>query len=128
MRNIRTQIWQSAIDLLSFATLRKLHGLDWNSDHLLSLAGIYQPKKELSQSAVPLALTQYLNDHPEVKRIVLRLDNDRAGHMAAKAIMAVLPENYTAAARFPPRGKDYNDYLCSCLGLRQTRYPRAAER
>ncbi|MCD8054686.1 MAG: DUF3991 and toprim domain-containing protein [Lachnospiraceae bacterium] len=110
-------LFESAIDLLSFATLRKLHGLNWSSDHLLSLAGIYQPKKELSQSAVPLALTQYFNDHPEVKRIVLRLDNDRAGRMAAKAIMAVLPENYTLAARFPPKGKDYNDYLCQCLGL-----------
>lgn len=49
---------------------------------------------------------------------MLRLDNDRAGRMAAKALMTVLPKSYTIDARFPPRGKDYNDYLCSCLGLK----------
>lgn len=111
-------LFESAIDLLSFATLRKMNGIDWKRDHLLSLAGVYQPREKIEESAVPLALTQYLKDHPEIKTIILRLDNDRAGHMAAKALMTVLPKNYTIAVRFPPRGKDYNDYLCSCLGMK----------
>lgn len=98
-------LFDSAIDLLSYATLRKVHGLDWKKDHLLSLAGVYQPKKEMEKSAVPLALTQYLADHPEIQYILLRLDNDYAGRMAAKALMTVLPENYTVDARFPPQGK-----------------------
>ena len=58
-------------------------------DHLLSLAGVYQPREKIEESAVPLALTQYLRDHPEIKTIILRLDNDRAGRLAAKALMAV---------------------------------------
>lgn len=111
-------LFESPIDLLSFATLRKMNGIDWKRDHLLSLAGVYQPREKIEESAVPLALTQYLKDHPEVKAIMLRLDNDRAGCMAAKALMTVLPKDYTTDARFPPRGKDYNDYLCSCLGLK----------
>ena len=109
-------LFESAIDLLSFATIRKLNGMDWRKDHLLSLAGVYQPREKIEESAVPLALTQYLRDHPEIKTIILRLDNDRAGRMAAKALMTVLPKDYAVVARSPPRGKDYNDYLCSCLG------------
>lgn len=114
-------LFESAIDLLSFATIRKLNGMDWRKDHLLSLAGVYQPRERIEESAVPLALTQYLRDHPEVKTIVLRLDNDRAGRMAARALMTVLPKDYSTAARFPPKGKDYNDYLCACLGLAVTK-------
>lgn len=110
-------LFESAIDLLSFATIRKMNGINWRKDHLLSLAGVYQPKKETEQSSVPLALTQYLSDHPEIKTIVLRLDNDYAGRMAAKALMTVLPKEYTVSAQFPPKGKDYNDYLCRTLRL-----------
>lgn len=110
-------LFESAIDLLSFATLRKMNGIDWKKDHLLSLAGVYQPREKIEESAVPLALTQYLEDHPEIRAIMLRLDNDRAGRMAAKALMTVLPKNHTIDARFPPRGKDYNDYLCICRGI-----------
>ena len=110
-------LFESAIDLLSFATLQKLSGDDWQREHLLSLAGVYQPREKIEESAVPLALTQYLKDHPEVKMIMLRLDNDYAGRMAAKALMAVLTKDYTVAVRLPPRGKDYNDYLCFGLGI-----------
>ena len=88
-------LFESAIDLLSFATIRKLNGMDWRKDHLLSLAGVYQPREKIEESAVPLALSQYLRDHPEIKTIILRLDNDRAGRMAAKALMTVLPKDYT---------------------------------
>lgn len=115
------QLFESTIDLLSFATIRKRNGIDWRRDHLLSLAGVYQPRERIEESAIPLALTQYLSDHPEIRCIVLRLDNDRAGRMAAKALMTVLPKNYAVSARFPPWGKDYNDYLCHCLGLPVTK-------
>lgn len=110
-------LFESAIDLLSFATLQKLYGRDWKQDHLLSLAGVYQPKKG-GGGVLPLALTQYLQDHTEIQQIVLRLDNDYAGRMATQSIMALLPNKYTTAARFPPKEKDYNDYLCSLVGRR----------
>lgn len=125
----RLHIFESAIDLLSFATIRKRNGINWQKDHLLSLAGVYQPREKLEDSAVPLALSQYLQDHPEIKTIILRLDNDRAGRTAAKALTTVLPKTYTTDVRFPPRGKDYNDYLCMALGIPITqRKSKALER
>ena len=108
-------VFESAIDLLSFATLRKLYGMAWKKDHLLSLAGVYKPKTDSKENALPLALRQYLADYPQVKRIVLCLDNDEAGRTAVRALIAALPGKYTTLARLPPKGKDYNDYLCLCL-------------
>ena len=114
-------LFESAIDLLSYATICKMKGMDWRKEHLLSLAGVYQPREKMEESAVPLALSQYLGDHPEIKTIILRLDNDRAGRLAAKALMAVLPKNFAIEARFPPTGKDYNDFLCTHMGIPITR-------
>ena len=122
-------LFESAIDLLSFASICKLNGTDWRKDHLLSLAGVYQPREKIEESSVPLALSQYLQDHPEIKAIILRLDNDQAGRMASKALMSVLPKKYTADVQFPPQGKDYNDYLCMHMGLPITRTkPKNQER
>lgn len=114
-------LFESAIDLLSYATICKMKGMDWRKEHLLSLAGVYQPREKMEESAVPLALSQYLGDHPEIKTIILRLDNDRAGRLAAKALMAVLPKNFAIEARFPPTGKDYNDFLCTHMEIPITR-------
>lgn len=114
-------LFESAIDLLSYATLRKLHGMEWKAEHLLSLAGVYQPKKD-GGGVLPMALTQYLKDYPEIRQVVLRLDNDHAGRMAAGFIGELLSKEYITAAKFPPRGKDYNDYLCSLVGRPMTKH------
>ena len=87
-------LFESAIDLLSYATLLKLDGKEWRREHLLSLAGVYQPAKEIEKSKVPAALARTLKMHPEVKTIVLHLDNDRIGRLATKAISTVLPKQY----------------------------------
>ena len=105
-------LFESAIDLLSYATLLKMEGQHWKNDHLLSLAGIYQPKQDGSPGKLPLALTQYLQDYPEIRQIILRLDNDFAGRRAASMIKALLSGQYSVHSIFPPRGKDYNDFLC----------------
>lgn len=109
-------LFESAIDLLSYATLRKQEGMDWQTDHMVSLAGVYRPRAELRESSMPMALTQYLKDHPGIKKIVLRLDNDYAGRMAAQALMAMLSDQYEMVNQPPPQGKDYNDFLCMQLG------------
>ena len=62
-------LFESAIDLLSYATLQKLEGRDWRAEHLLSLAGIYQPAKEIEKSKVPAALTRFLKEHPEIDEV-----------------------------------------------------------
>lgn len=114
-------LFESAIDLLSYATLLKMEGQDWRKNHLLSLAGVYQPAKDIEKSKVPAALTRYLKEYPEVQDIVLHLDNDTAGRLAARAIQTVIPEGYRTLDRPPQQGKDYNDCLCIQLGIKQTK-------
>jgi len=58
-----------------------------------------------------MALSQYLSEHPEVRKISLMLDNDEAGRMAADKIMESLDRCYEAEAVFPVHGKDFNDEL-----------------
>lgn len=121
-------LFESAIDLLSYATLKKMDGQVWRAEHLLSLAGVYQPAKEIEKSKVPAALTWFLREHPEVKNVAFHLDNDRAGRLATLAIRTVLPEKYHTEDKPPPRGNDYNDTLCIRLGLRQTKRAKKSER
>ena len=117
VENPAVHLCESAIDVMSYATLCKLDGIDWRRHNLLSLAGIYQPKKVLAESKLPVALTRFLEDHPSVKTIYLHLDNDGPGRLATKAIMTVIPKEYEVKNRPPPTGKDVNDTLCHRLGI-----------
>lgn len=116
-------LFESAIDLLSFGTLLKMEGIDWRRGNLLSLAGVYKPRSRVEDSALPAALKQYLSDNPHIRKVVLRLDNDIAGRLAAHTIQTLLAKQYglTSAIRLPPQGKDYNDYLCIRCGLAITK-------
>ncbi len=119
-------LFESAIDLLSYATLMKMSGKDYSMENLISLAGVYQPQKDISKSKVPAALTMFLEDNPQVKNVLLHLDNDYAGRMATKAIMTVLPKEYTAIDRHPSGCKDVNAFLCRKLGLPEHTSPKNA--
>ena len=110
-------LFESAIDLLSYATLVKLNGGKWQREHLVSLAGVYRPKENLQESSMPLALKRYLSEYSEIRYITLRLDNDATGGRAAKALVSMLSDQYEVSVQPPPYGKDYNDYLCIRLGL-----------
>ena len=101
-------IFESAIDLMSFASLRILWGQDWKQDAMLSLAGVFQTKRE---KVVPVALEQFLKDHPQIHTLRLHLDNDEVGRNAAKGIVEGLADRYKVFDDPPPRGKDVNDYL-----------------
>ena len=111
-------LFESAIDLLSYATLLKLNDKEWYNTHLLSLAGVYQPATKIEDSKLPLALNYYLNQHPNIKKIYLHLDNDRAGRLATLALKEVLPKQYEVIDNPPPSGKDVNDFLCEKLGIK----------
>ncbi len=115
--NPAVHLCECAIDVMSYASLCRLNGIDWKQHNLLSLAGIYQPKKRIAESKLPVALTRFLEDHPHVKTVYLHLDNDGPGRMAAEAIQTVIPREYEVRDCPPPRGKDVNDYLCHRLGL-----------
>jgi len=117
----KIHLFESAIDLLSYATIKKYEGCDWREEHLLSLAGVYQPAKQIEQSKIPAALSRYLKENPEIKEIIFHLDNDKAGRLATKAIETVLPVHYQIRDEPPGKGKDYNDFLCILLGIPVTK-------
>lgn len=104
-------LFESAIDCLSYVELQSKQKGRWMPENYLSLSGIYQPKKELSKTHLPIALMQFLQDNPRIDCVALCLDNDEAGMAASIAISALLPERYTAKLLLPEKGKDYNHQL-----------------
>ena len=100
-------LFESAIDLLSYATINS----NYYTENLLSLAGIYRPQNNIEDSKLPLVLNYYLNQHPDVKKIYLHLDNDSAGRGASNALLLLLKKQYEVIDDPPKFGKDYNDYL-----------------
>ena len=110
-------LFEAAIDVLSYATYLKCEGKDYKAANLLSLSGVYQPKKELAESRIPIALTTFLNAHPQIKTICLHLDNDKAGRLCTAALKELLQKDYKIVDAPPPVGKDVNDFLMSYLGI-----------
>ncbi|MCC8073951.1 MAG: DUF3991 and toprim domain-containing protein [Clostridiales bacterium] len=110
-------LFECAIDLLSYATLAKINGENWQELNLLSLSGVYSPAKEIEKSKVPIALDKYLSTNKKVKRIYLHFDNDYAGRRAALALKTILPKKYEVIDDPPKAGKDFNDFLCIKMGI-----------
>jgi len=106
-------LFESAIDLLSYATYLKLRGIDYKAENLLSLSGVYQPSKDAPKSEIPIALYTYLKENPQIKIIILHLDNDKIGRIATQTIMDLLQNDYEIVDDPPPTGKDCNDFLLS---------------
>lgn len=104
-------IFESAIDLLSYATLLKMSNIQWNSENLLSLAGIYRPAKIRNESKIPIGLNYYLNQNPHIKKLVLHLDNDYPGRNSSSILKEKLESRYKVIDDPPKRGKDFNDFL-----------------
>lgn len=98
-------IFEGAIDALSYATLFKLYGQNWEDKTLISLAGVYQPAKIIEESKVPVAISNYLERHPEVTKIYLCLDNDEAGRNATNALKTVMSDKYEIIDRPPKKRK-----------------------
>ncbi|MBQ6944668.1 MAG: DUF3991 and TOPRIM domain-containing protein [Ruminococcus sp.] len=115
--NDTVHLFEAAIDLLSYATYLKCEGKDYGKENLLSLSGVYQPKKELSESKVPIALSTYLKENPKIKTVVLHLDNDKTGRLCTAALKELLQKEYKIVDDPPPVGKDFNDFLLSYLGI-----------
>ena len=113
-------LFESAIDLLSYATLMKLDCEDYRSENLVSLAGVYSPRGRIEESKVPIALGGFLKDNPQITKIILHLDNDKAGRLATKALQTILHNAYEVIDEPAPQGKDFNDFLCFRLGIERT--------
>ena len=117
IKNTTLHIFESSIDLLSYATMLKNKGFNYKEHNLIALAGVYQPSSNIEQSKVPIAIQNYLNKYQYTQNIVLHFDNDRAGREATKAMLIAL-NKYNVYDIPAPYGKDINDYLCFTLGLK----------
>lgn len=97
-------VFEAPIDALSHASLQQRDGWQWNG-YRLALCG-----------TSPVALFAFLERHPEINRVVLHMDNDRAGIVNARKIKATMRQDeryrHIQVSVNPPRcGKDYNDKL-----------------
>lgn len=109
--NDSVHIFESSIDLLSYATLIQLKNGNWQEVNLLALAGVYKPGKDIKSSKTPSSLSNYLSKHKEINKIFLHLDNDEAGRLATEAIQNNLSASYEIIDYPPKMGKDFNDFL-----------------
>ena len=119
--NANIHLFESAIDLLSYATLVKMHGKYWQNVSMISLAGVYTPKEKIEESKIPKALVTYLKSHPYIEKIYLHLDRDYAGRLATKTLKIILPTEYPNIEIVDnpvPRGKDVNDFLLLSKGMK----------
>ena len=102
-------LFESAIDLLSYITLRIMNHREWRNESYLSLSGVYETKDDTPN--IPIALQAFLERNPQIRNISLHLDNDEVGRKAAAQIIKSLEGKFTLTDDPPKCGKDYNDYL-----------------
>ena len=91
-------VFEAAIDAMAEMTLCG----DVADKYRLSLGGVSSSGKE------PLALQEFLRQHPEITTIELRLDNDAKGRMASVGIRKIYADRY-AVHDLPP-GIENGDY------------------
>ena len=89
-------VFEAPIDLLSFI---ELFPKNWQQHNYLSLGGVSGK-----------ALRQFLSERPDVERVLLCLDTDKAGEDACKRLAALLPDTMSVT-RIQPCMKDWNDVL-----------------
>lgn len=115
---------EAPIDVLSQATLFTLDKEKFNKEHILALTGVYAPQNDKKEIKIPLALIQFLKDHPKVDTISFHLDLDRTGRLATKLIIENMKDKmpeYTCLDQPPQHYKDTNDSLCVRLGILQNK-------
>ncbi len=104
-------VFESAIDLLSYATIMKMRTGEWRAEPMVSLGGVYAPSPNRPSIKIPAALDNALLCNPAITEIALHLDSDYAGRRAAESIAEQLQDKYLIRDEPPPVGKDCNDYL-----------------
>ena len=115
-RGTTVAVFEAAIDAMAEMTLCD----DAADKYRLSLGGVSSSGKE------PLALQEFLRQHPEITTIELRLDNDAKGRMASVGIRKIYADRY-AVHDLPPdiENGDYADMAKNNL-MARTAAHRAA--
>ena len=124
--NDSIHVFESTIDLLSYATLLKRNNIDYHLENLISLAGVYQPAGRIEDSKLPITLALFLNNNQNIENIYLHLDNDQAGRLATQGLKKAIKNIYKVIDEPPKIGKDFNDYLCYIKGIKKN-YERRNE-
>lgn len=112
---VKLNVFECAIDAISYLTQVKVQGEDWRKESVLSLGGVYMSSPD-APPKVPTALQGYLDAHADVREIVLRLDNDEVGRGAAHAISLAV-KDMKVTVKLPVQGKDYNEWLMRQKGI-----------
>jgi hypothetical protein len=112
-------LFESAIDVLSYATLLKFTRQNWRGENLLSLGGITVPAKPKQDRCLPQPIDEHLKRYPETKVFFLHLDSDEPGREAAAGLTELLGRQFNVHDAPPPDGKDVNDYLLNQLKQHQ---------
>lgn len=107
----RVHFFESAIDLLSYATLMKQKNLDYHKENMISLSGVSIPSTNNKNLKLPSTISKFLEENSNIIEIYLHLDNDEVGRKASRSLMEILSKKYTVYDRPAPKGKDCNDYL-----------------
>ncbi len=114
-------VFESAIDLLSYATIMKMRTGEWRAEPMVSLGGVYAPSAHNKQSKLPIALENMTQNQTQINTIALHLDNDYAGRSAARSIAEQLADKYIIRDEPPIYGKDCNDYLQNMIRQKHSR-------
>ena len=114
-------VFESAIDLLSYATIMKMRTGEWRAEPMVSLGGVYAPGINSKQSKLPIALENMTQNQTQTNTIALHLDNDYAGRSAARSIVEQLADKYIIRDEPPIYGKDCNDYLQNMIRQKHSR-------
>ncbi len=92
-------IFESAIDLMSYMTLAKLHKITDFYYHMISMGGTSY-----------LPIDYYTNKYPNIKKMILCLDNDDEGHFFSQQIRERYSERFHIT-KHVPTFKDFNEDL-----------------
>ena len=104
-------IFESAIDLMSYATIRICINKPWKDINLLSLSGVYGADKSNKDFKIPDSIKIFLENNTQITTIYLHLDNDETGRNSTKALSKALRKDYLVIDSPPPEFKDFNDFL-----------------
>ena len=113
-------VFESAIDLLSLATMKLYSFGEWSDDNYLSLSGVYKKHDPNSNPSLPIALSSFLERNPQIQTINLCLDNDEVGKGSAELITELLKDEYSLKTLLPTY-KDYNDDLMKLINNRRNK-------
>ena len=112
-------VFETPLELLSYATLMKMKAYAWAGRNMVSLNGVHQ-SRVTGETVMPGVLKQYLLDHMGVKAICLHFRESERGRAIAEDIkrqLEAIPEaKYTVTKVGMKDALTVNEYLMKHRG------------